>query len=399
MAGVCMQERTNAADSFPSWYPRTLLNRPFDPSKFANGLPSSWGRLFGWNYISALKPNWWNEEHEGRWGAWPKAITSVEVMSEDRFGIVLHLNEAWVAHLYPFQTGKEVSTLALFEPWSASLAGAPVLLPVAGQTNEHGDQLVVFEMHACLAPVEVMKRSHDLVRAAGRVQAALVDHATPNTERRWNERLKSIEGQLKTTTLWRAPHTKHVVGLPTMYISLDGVVASSHGLKLVPRPRSLVDHLLAPGERLPGISLIAMLEQRLSFQGGFASLESREAFYRAWGEVVPVSWTSRSALSTVNGGIWIWRYEAILLMLAEARAYGLTSQGAQCDRWLLDVSRIQARLGELRMIHAVRKGALYAAIAAALIGSGPLQIPFIAGSLAVGAAAHLVHRKRTPPPY
>jgi len=115
--------------------------------------------------------------------------------------------------------------------------------------------------------------------------------------------------------------------------------------------------------------------------------------------LLPPAWTSSASVSTVNGGVWIWRYEAILLMLAEARAHGLTDQAAQCDRWLLDVSRIQARLGELRTVHAVRKGALYAAIAAALIGSGPLQVPFIAGSLAVGAAAHLVHRKRTPPPY
>lgn len=381
------------------WYPHALVDRPCDPSTFADGLPSSWGRFYGWDHAPALHPDWWNEDHEGRWGDWPSAITSVELVREDRFGLVVHLNEAWVAHLSPFQTGRDVSTLALFEPWATSLANAPLLLPVAGQKNEHGDQLVVFEMHTCLAPAEVMGRPHDLVRTTGRVHAALLDHATPNTERRWNDRLKAIEDQLKTTTLWRAPHTKHVVGLPATHFSLDAVVSVDDGLMLVPRPRPLVDHLMAESERLPGVSAIAMFEQRLALVEGFDSPDSREAFYRAWGEVVPAPWTSASSLSTANGGVWIWRYEAMLLMLAEARAYGLKKQANKCDRWLFDVSRIQARLGELRTVHALRRGGLWAALAGALIGSGPVQIPFVLGSVGVAAVAHLVHQRRMPPPF
>ena len=383
----------------PPWYPHALVDRPCDSSTFADGLPSSWGRIYGWDYTAAMLSDWWNGEHEGRWGAWPDAITTVNVVSEDRFGLRLHLNGSWVAHLYPFQTGKDESTLAMFEPWANSLANAPLLLPVAGQKNEHGDQLVVFEMHACLSEDEVMGRPHDLVQTAGHVHAALLDHATPNTERRWNERLKSIEDQLKTTTLWRAPHTRHVVGLPATHFTLDGVVAVDDELMLVPRPRPLVDHLMAERERLPGVSVIAMVEQRLSMVEGFASSESREAFYRAWGEVVPASWTSSTSLSTANGGVWIWRYEAMLLMLAEARAYGLKKQAKQCDRWLFDVSRIQARLGELRTVHAVRRGGVLAALAAGIIGSGPVQIPFVLGSMGVALAAHLVHQRRMPPPF
>ena len=381
----------------PPWFPHALVNRTCDPSTFAEGLPSPWGRIHGWNYTQALKAEWWNANHDGCWGAWPDTITFVEVVNEGRFGLTVHLNGNWVAHLYPFQTGKDVSTLALFEPWANSLANAPLLLPVAGQKNEHGDQLVVFEMHACLSEDEVMGRPHDLVQTAGRVHAALLDHATPNTERRWNERLKSIEDQLKTTTLWRAPHTRHVVGLPATHLSLDGVVAVDDELMLVPRPRPLVDHLMAEHERLPGVSVIAMFEQRLSLVEGFDSPESREGFYLAWGEGVPPSWTSRASLSTVNGGVWIWRYEATLLMLAEARAYGLKKQAKACDRWLLDVSRIQARLGELRTVHAVRRGGALAAIAAVLIGSGPVQVPFILGSVGVALAAHIVYQRRMPP--
>ena len=101
----------------------------------------------------------------------------------------------------------------------------------------------------------------------------------------------------------------------------------------------------------------------------------------------------------MNGGVWIWRYEAMLLMLAEARAYGLSDQAKQCDRWLLDVSRIQARLGELRTVYAIRKGGIYAAIAAAIIGSGPLHIPFVVGALLCSGVAHGIYRRRLPPPY
>lgn len=388
-----------APSSQPPWYPFALLDRPCDPSTFAAGLPSPWGRIHGWDYTQALNAEWWNANHDGRWGEWPADITTVELVSEHRFGVVLHLNGAWVAHLYPFQTGKDVSTLSLFEPWTASLKGAPILCPVAGQKDDLGDQAMVFEMHACLSEDEVMGRPHDVVRTLGQVHAALVAHATPNTERRWNERLKAIEDQLKTTTLWRAPHTRHVVGLPATHFNLDGVVARDGELVLLPQPRPLVDRVLASDERLPGVSSVALFEQRLSLRGVFDSATAREAFYRAWGDVVPPSWTSKSTLSTVNGGVWIWRYEAMLLMLAEARAFGLKQQATQCDRWLFDVSRIQARLGELRTVHAVRRGGMWAAIAAALLGSGPVQVPFVLGSAGAALVAHILHQRRMPPPF
>ena len=184
-----------------------------------------------------------------------------------------------------------------------------------------------------------------------------------------------------------------------LFRSLEGVVSSADGLTFVPQPRALVDHLLAPSERLPGVATMARFEQRLSLAEAFSSVEERQAFYAAWGAHLPAGWTSAASVSTVNGGVWIWRYEAILLMLAEARAFGLAEQTNRCDRWLLDVSRIQARLGELRTVHAVRKGGVYVAVAAALIGSGPVQVPVVAGAVACSLVAHAVHRQRVPPPF
>ena len=383
----------------PPWYPNALVEAPCDAARFSAGLPSPWGRLHGWDYTAALSPAWWTTAKTKAWGNWPEKVDRITVVAHTQRAVVIDLNERWTAHLYPFPTGKEVSTLALYSPWAEALTQAPLVMPVAGLHGEHGDMVAVFPKHACVPSTSLVERADALAEGLGRLHQSLVPHATPNTERRWNDRLKAMEDGLKSTTLWRASHTKHVVGLPSVEVGLDAVVEGEGGLHFVPQPRSVVDRLLAPAERLPGVAMAAKLEQRLALSGAFEGVEARRTFYERWGALLPPAWTSSASVSTVNGGVWIWRYEAILLMLAEARAHGLTDQAAQCDRWLLDVSRIQARLGELRTVHAVRKGALYAAIAAALIGSGPLQIPFIAGSLGVGGAAHLVHRKRTPPPY
>jgi hypothetical protein len=397
MAAVPDSSSDDAA--FPPWYPHALVDRTFDPSTFGEGLPSPWGRFYGWDTNEALSVEWWSGEAEGRWGAWPTSITSITVVSQHRWGTVIHLDDAWVAHLYPFQTGRDVSTLALYEPWKEALSASPLLLPIAGLKNQRGDQLAVFPLHSSLARTEVEQQPHQAVQAVGAVQAALVPFATPNTERRWNDRLKSVEDRLKTTTLWRAPHTRHVVGLPSVHAGLDHFALEGESMVVIPLPRSLVDHLLAPDERLPGVATIAMMEQRFSMNDLFASTGSRQSFYEAWGTIVPSTWTSPGSLSTANGGVWIWRYHAMLLMLAEARAYGLAKQAKQCDRWLFDVSRIQARLGELRTVHALRKGGAWAAVAAAILGSGPIQIPFILGAVGVAVAAHVVHQRRMPPPF
>ena len=384
----------------PPWYPGALLEVPCDTSSFESGLPSPWGRVYGWSVIDALQPGWWQGPHEGIWGDWPTEVGHVEILSQGVSGITVLVDDAFVAHLYPFQTGKDVSNLALFEPWRTSLDGAPLLLPIAGMKNQHGDQIAVFPRHQAVEPSDAVPRAHELVNTLARIHAALVPHATPNTERRWNERLKAVEDQLKTTTLWRAPHTKHVVGLPPVNAHLGCFAdVEGGGLVVVPQPRPLVDHLLAPEERLPGVATVAMLEQLLSLEDVFATTAERREFYERWGAVVPSGWTSPSTLSTANGGVWIWRYHAMLLMLAEAKAFGHKERVKQCDRWLFDVSRIQARLGELRTVHAVRRGGLWVAVIAAVFGSPAVQLPTVVGSLAVSLVAHSVHQRRMPPPF
>ena len=89
----------------------------------------------------------------------------------------------------------------------------------------------------------------------------------------------------------------------------------------------------------------------------------------------------------------------MLLLLAEGRAYGLDEQVKRCEAWLRDVSRIQARLGELRTVLAVRKAGMYSALvigALALNGAGGW--PLVVGAALASVLAHLTYRQRLPDP-
>ena len=267
----------------PPWYPLALVDTVVDSASFAGGLPSPWGRLRGWDYTDALSPSWWSDLEEDRWGDWPADIKEVKVTGETRQGVVVDLDGRWTAHLFPFPTGQDISSLVRYGPWATSLQEAPLVLPVAGLVREERDLVVVFPRHEVANQHEVVKDPFLLAAPLGTLHAALVEHSTPNTERRWNERLKSVEDGLKSTTLWRAPHTRHVVGLPNVHLSLEGVLFRDGKVMFVPQPRPLVSALLCPDERLPGVAMAARLEQRLALMKAFASEEDRERFYRIWG--------------------------------------------------------------------------------------------------------------------
>lgn len=397
-----MDEASDSA-SYPlipaPWFPKNLVNQEAHPSTFGEGLVTPWGRLYGWDFTLALLPSWWQSAPEGWWGVWPGAIKRVECVAQNRSGLVLNLDDRWTAYLYPFPTGKEVSSLSLYSPWKAALERSSVFLAKGGLVNEHGDAVALFEHHTCISANLLYRRAIELSETLGEVHSVLVDHQTPNTERRWNDGLKSIEDVLKTNTLWRAPHTKNVVGLPSFHISLDGCVALFRWLHIIPQPRPLVNHLLSLSDRTPGLAEMAMLEQRLALAGVFATTEERETFYRYWADKVPPSWSAKSTLSIVNGGVWIWRYQAMLLLLAEARAFGLDEQARLCEQWLFDVSRIQARLSELRVLIAIMKGSIVASLLTALLASSPLKWPVVGGALLCALGAKLLAKKREPPAF
>ena len=384
------------SDATPPWYPAALTERPYSIESLAGGVPSPWGRFHGWDPTGVFSGDWWAEHAKEAWGEWPSDVENVTLVAHHRWGIEIRVNDRWTAHVYPLFTGHDVSTLALHEPWRASLNRTELLLPLAGLKRERGDAVVVFPFHEVQASLNDGPSPASWAAMCGQLHSQLAEHATPNTERRWNDRLKAVEDRLKTSTLWRAPHTSAVVGLPTVRPGFAVVGSSS---RLVPLPRPLVDRLLCASERRPGVAVVADLEQRMAINDAFQEGSDRVAYYAAWAAEVPQAWSSNSAFSSANGGVWIWRYEAMLLLLAEGRAYGLDEQVKRCEAWLRDVSRIQARLGELRTVLAVRKAGMYSALvigALALNGAGGW--PLVVGAALASVLAHLTYRQRLPDP-
>jgi hypothetical protein len=160
--------------------------------------------------------------------------------------------------------------------------------------------------------------------------------------------LKAIEDELKTKTMWRAPHANTTVGLPRLHLSIESLTEVDGVLNFVPMSRSLAEHLLCENDRLPSLATLMMLEHQWARRDGLSE-QQRQQLLEAWGTSVPVEWSSRTALSTVRGGAWVWRYHATLLELAQATAFAETSIKEDCQKWLSDVSRLQAHLGTLRM--------------------------------------------------
>lgn len=387
------------SDDAPPWFPKGLVVVPERLDSLEGGLPTPWGRLHGWDPKPAFHAAWWSGQADQAWGEWPASVNAVKVVGHHRWGVEVHLDDHLTAHVYPLQTGHDVSTLALHGAWHTALERTELLLPVGGLKNERGDLVTVFPRHH-VSSVEAEANASSpttLVARWGALHSALATHATPNAERRWNERLKAIEDRLKTHTLWRAPHTSAVVGLPPVHPGMANL--GEDGSVLVPLPRPLANHLLCQPQRRPGLANAAVLEQELALLGRFTDLSEREAFYAAWAAEVPPAWSSTSAWSSANGGVWIWRYEAMLLLLAEGRAFGMADQVTRCEMWLRDVSRIQARLGELRTVLAVRKGTMWSALAAGAWSVGGAGAwPLTAALAAVSLLAHGAYRQRLPAP-
>lgn len=352
----------SSQDAPPPWFPTGLISGKPDPATFELGLRTPMGKVYGWDYRNVLEAAWWQKLTVSWWGQWPERVEKVRLVAHTENKIVLALDKRYIVHVYPLQSGWDVSTLIRYTPWKDILEHERVLLPLGGLRNEHGDQMCMFEYHKMHSPDEISANLQDqlrlrqLGRDIGKVHASLQSETTPNAEWRWNARLKALEGALNTTTLWRAPHTKHVQGLPPFHLSLDGLMWDEYHVTLVPQPRPLTDALLCKDERMPAVATIANLEQVIALRGAFNEDASRALFLASWEGSLPSTWGGYT-LRTLKGGLWIWRYEAILHQLARARAFAQSEAEAMCMDWLNDVSRIQAKLGVLRMTSLVAKSA------------------------------------------
>ena len=334
----------------PAWWPSGIALSSIDEALSEGTVRTSFGKTTVWDFEPYLQPNLWNSSLEVgvQWGDWNFEVQTVEIQSVSKNGLVVILNDAYTASILPFGVGDDVSRLYRYEPWNSALVGHSVLLPIAGWTVDGNDRILVYPRYE-LKPFDGQTSTvMDLTRTVGGIHSALVGFSTPNTERRWNDRLKAIEDELKTKTMWRAPHANTTVGLPRLHLSIDSLTEVDGVLNFVPMSRSLAEHLLCENDRLPSLATLMMLEHQWARRDGLSE-QQRQQLLETWGASVPVEWSSRTALSTVRGGAWVWRYHATLLELAQATAFAETSIKEDCQKWLRDVSRLQAHLGTLRM--------------------------------------------------
>ncbi len=334
----------------PAWWPSGIALSSIDEAISEGKVRTSFGKTTVWDFEPYLQPNLWNSSLEVgvQWGDWNFEVQTVEVQTVSKNGLVVTLNDAYTASILPFGVGDDVSRLYRYEPWNSALVGHSVLLPIAGWTVDGNDRILVYPRYE-LKPFDGQASTvMDLTRTIGGIHSALVGFSTPNTERRWNDRLKAIEDELKTKTMWRAPHANTTVGLPRLHLSIESLTEVDGVLNFVPMSRSLAEHLLCENDRLPSLATLMMLEHQWARREGLSE-QQRQQLLETWGASVPVDWSSRAALSTVRGGAWVWRYHATLLELAQATAFAETSIKEDCQKWLRDVSRLQAHLGTLRM--------------------------------------------------
>jgi hypothetical protein len=334
----------------PAWWPSGIALSSIDEALSEGTVRTSFGKTTVWDFEPYLQPNLWNSSLEVgvQWGDWNFEVQTVEIQSVSKNGLVVILNDAYTASILPFGVGDDVSRLYRYEPWNSALVGHSVLLPIAGWTVDGNDRILVYPRYE-LKPFDGQASTvMDLTRTIGGIHSALVGFSTPNTERRWNDRLKAIEDELKTKTMWRAPHANTTVGLPRLHLSIDSLTEVDGVLNFVPMSRSLAEHLLCENDRLPSLATLMMLEHQWARRDGLSE-QQRQQLLETWGASVPVDWSSRAALSTVRGGAWVWRYHATLLELAQATAFAETSIKEDCQKWLRDVSRLQAHLGTLRI--------------------------------------------------
>ena len=334
----------------PAWWPSGIALSSIDEALSEGTVRTSFGKTTVWDFEPYLQPNLWNSSLEVgvQWGDWNFEVQTVEIQSVSKNGLVVTLNDAYTASILPFGVGDDVSRLYRYEPWNSALVGHSVLLPIAGWTVDGNDRILVYPRYE-LKPFDGQASTvMDLTRTIGGIHSALVGFSTPNTERRWNDRLKAIEDELKTKTMWRAPHANTTVGLPRLHLSIDSLTEVDGVLNFVPMSRSLAEHLLCENDRLPSLATLMMLEHQWARRDGLSE-QQRQQLLETWGASGPVEWSSRTALSTVRGGAWVWRYHATLLELAQATAFAETSIKEDCQKWLRDVSRLQAHLGTLRI--------------------------------------------------
>ena len=382
------------------WWPSGIITE--DSSGLDSGvIQTVFGSIQSWDFKACLSTKWWQNPPENgtMWGEWPE-VTTVEIIKHDRKGVLLKLNDHQVARVSPFAVGNDLSRLVQYQPWRQALSDLAIALPSMVYFADNQDRIAVYDCQQITSGLN--HDSEQIASKLGSIHSALNQFCTPNTERRWNDRLKDIEAELKVTTLWRAPHSEFTVGLPRLNLDLEVMGLDGGEVNFIADIRSLAEHLLCEPDRLPGLATLMLIEQQISFANGM-NTDARKSLLQAYLSTAPNSYGNKKALSTLMGGPWIWRYHAVLLAFAEARTFGDEELGQRAENWLNDVSRIQAHLGVLRLWKSGLWGGVVGAVVAFFAWRMETVSPTIAGvaamlCLVASLTCNMIYWSKDPKP-
>ena len=387
----------------PEWWPIGVTQTPHDPS-FKGEIITSLGRLNIWDYKPSLELAWWQEKPEkGKvWGKWPE-VKILEVIQHDRYGVLLNLNGTHIVRISPFEVGNDISRMVRHEPWNFAVSDQSIVLPSMVWSLGGNDRIIIYPCSTLLSIEESHTMRYRIAESVGQIHSSLDNFSTPNTERIWNDRLKEIEAQLKTNTLWRAPHSKFTVGLPRLNLDIGAITLVEGKPMMLLQPRTITEHLMCDKERLPGIATMMALERQWA-EYEKPTEDSRKQLLESWLGGAPKNYSNKKAVSTLLGGPWIWRYHATLLTLGQAKIFSDSELEKNSIKWLSDVSRLQAHLGILRFW----KSGLWGGITGMIVSFFTWQLetlsPTVSGligvtSLLFALASNQLYWSKDPKPY
>ena len=392
----------------PAWWPSGISKTSFEEAQSTLICRTSFGKTTMWNPDMAMELQWWQQTPESGtiWGKWPESVISLDKITEDQSGILVKLSsqdKQWIARLCPIDVGQDASRIARHKDWNLALQGCEILLPVAGWSTDNGDRVIIYPQYEKVPTNDILDELESIVSIMAKAQSNLQQFATPNSERLWNDSLKEIEASLKTNTLWRGPHTIKTVGLPTLNLNFASIVKVDGKLMLIAQPRRLVEHLLVGEQRIPAIANLMSMEREFA-EHCKVDEGVRKQLLETWINLVPIEWTGKKELSTVLGGPWLWRYRAVLLNLADAKAFANSQLEKRCNSWLRDVSRLQAHLGTLRKLKA-GEWVGYTAIAVGFYAwkmqtmTGQNGLFLLVGGAIFAIAMNRIYWSKDPSPY
>ena len=188
------------------WWPSGITSQAYEKTP-SNDLVTSFGKLTTWDYAEVFTLEWWlNQPSEGVvYGDWPTP-DKVSRFHDDRCGIVVELANNCYGRIFPFGVGNDLSRLLNHQPWREALDNCPIVLPSSVWTVDGHDRIAIYHTEL-ITDFDIWTDAFEMAEKLGKIHSSLEQFATPNTERRWNDRLADIESALKPTHCGEHPHS------------------------------------------------------------------------------------------------------------------------------------------------------------------------------------------------